>query len=45
VLDRDGGGREALEGDGVELHALLGAQDLDAAFDAGLGLPAAADRT
>ncbi len=38
VLDRDGGGREALEGDGVQLHALLGVDDLDAAFDAGLGM-------
>ncbi len=37
VLDRDGGGREALAEVGVELHALLGARDLDAAVDAGLG--------
>ncbi|MCW2921198.1 MAG: orotate phosphoribosyltransferase [Thermoleophilia bacterium] len=37
VLDRDGGGREALAAAGVQLHALLDAADLDAAFDAGLG--------
>jgi orotate phosphoribosyltransferase len=37
VLDRDGGGREALAGAGVQLHPLLTAADLDAAFDAGLG--------
>jgi orotate phosphoribosyltransferase len=37
VLDRDGGGREALAAEGVMLHALLGAADLDAAFDSGLG--------
>ena len=37
VLDRDGGGREALAKIGVELHALLTVADLDAAFDAGLG--------
>lgn len=37
VLDRDGGGREALAAAGVELHALLTSADLDAAFDAGLG--------
>jgi orotate phosphoribosyltransferase len=37
VLDRDGGGREALAAAGVELHALLTKDDLDAAFDAGLG--------
>jgi orotate phosphoribosyltransferase len=37
VLDRDGGGREALAAAGVQLHALLGAASLDAAFDAGLG--------
>lgn len=37
VLDRDGGGREALAAAGVELHALLDAAALDAAFDAGLG--------
>lgn len=38
VLDRDGGGREALAAGGVELHALLDAAALDAAFDAGLGM-------
>jgi orotate phosphoribosyltransferase len=37
VLDRDGGGREALDAAGVQLHALLDAAALDAAFDAGLG--------
>jgi orotate phosphoribosyltransferase len=37
VLDRDGGGREALAAAGVELHALLDVTDLDAAFDSGLG--------
>lgn len=37
VLDRDGGGRESLAARGVELHALLGADDLDAAVAAGLG--------
>jgi orotate phosphoribosyltransferase len=37
VLDRDGGGREALAAEGVTLHALLDAADLDAAFAAGLG--------
>jgi orotate phosphoribosyltransferase len=37
VLDRDGGGREALAAAGVELHALLSSADLDAAFEAGLG--------
>ncbi len=37
VLDRDGGGREALADAGVELHALLDAAALDAAFDAGIG--------
>ena len=41
VLDRDGGGREALAALGVTLHALLDASDLDAAFDAGLGSEAA----
>ena len=41
VLDRDGGGREALADAGVELHALLDAAALDAAFDAGLGTEAA----
>ncbi len=40
VLDRDGGGREALAAAGVELHALLDAAALDAAFDAGLGTEA-----
>jgi orotate phosphoribosyltransferase len=38
VLDRDGGGREALAEAGVELHAMLTAADLDAAFEAGLGM-------
>lgn len=37
VLDRGGGGRAALARHGVELHALLDAQDLDDAFAAGLG--------
>lgn len=37
VLDRDGGGREALADAGVELVALLSAADLDAAFESGLG--------
>lgn len=37
VLDRDGGGREALAAAGVKLHALLDAADLDAAVEAGLG--------
>jgi orotate phosphoribosyltransferase len=37
VLDRDGGGRQALAAEGVTLHALLDAADLDAAFDAGIG--------
>ncbi len=37
VLERDGGGREALTAAGVDLHALLDASALDAAFDAGLG--------
>jgi orotate phosphoribosyltransferase len=37
VLDRDGGGREALAELDVELHALLTVADLDAAFEAGLG--------
>ncbi len=37
VLDRDGGGREALAEAGVQLHALLDSAVLDAAFDAGLG--------
>jgi len=40
VLDRDGGGREALASVGVTLHAVLDASDLDAAFDAGLGTEA-----
>lgn len=38
LLDRDGGGREALAARGVELHALLHAHDLDAAVAAGLGI-------
>lgn len=38
LLDRDGGGREALSARGVELHALLRADDLDAAVAAGLGI-------
>jgi orotate phosphoribosyltransferase len=37
VLDRDGGGREALAAQGVQLHALLDAGDLNSAFDAGIG--------
>lgn len=37
VLDRDGGGREALEQEGVELRCLLDSADLDEAFAAGLG--------
>lgn len=37
VLDRDGGGREALADAGVTLHSLLDAADLDVAFEAGLG--------
>lgn len=40
VLDRDGGGREALAEQGVQLHALLDAAALDAAFEAGLGMEA-----
>ena len=37
VLDRDGGGREALAELGAPLTSLLSAADLDAAFDAGIG--------
>lgn len=37
VLDRNGGGREALAAVGVSLHSLLDRADLDAAYDAGLG--------
>jgi orotate phosphoribosyltransferase len=38
VLDRDGGGREALADAGVSLHALLDVHDLNEAFDAGVGI-------
>jgi len=37
VLDRDGGGREALASAGAPLRSLLHMRDLDAAFDAGVG--------
>lgn len=37
ILDRDGGGREALEAAGVTLHAILDSAALDAAYDAGIG--------
>lgn len=37
VLDRDGGGREALRDQGVTLHSLLDSNMLDEAFDAGIG--------
>jgi orotate phosphoribosyltransferase len=37
VLDRDGGGRQALAAAGATLAAVFDAADLDAAFDAGLG--------
>lgn len=47
VLDREAGGGEALAAAGAPLHALLGRDDLDRAFDAGLGieLPAVAPAT
>ncbi|MCZ4496724.1 MAG: orotate phosphoribosyltransferase [Thermoleophilia bacterium] len=38
VLDRDSGGREALADADAPLIALLGVDDLDAAFDAGVGI-------
>ncbi|MCW2927705.1 MAG: orotate phosphoribosyltransferase, partial [Thermoleophilia bacterium] len=37
ILDRDGGGREALAAAGVQLRALLTSDDLDAAMAAGRG--------
>jgi orotate phosphoribosyltransferase len=37
LLDRDGGGAEALAAAGAPLRALLHRRDLDAAFDAGIG--------
>lgn len=40
ILDRDGGGREALAGVGAPLTSLLTVEDLDAAFAAGLGIQA-----
>lgn len=39
VLDRNGGGREALAAAGVTLTSLIDATQLDAAFDAGIGTP------
>lgn len=38
VLDRDGGGREALAAAGAPLRALLDARQLDAAVELGIGL-------
>jgi orotate phosphoribosyltransferase len=43
VLDRDGGGREALAADGVELRALLTGQEMEFAFQHGYGVMAQAD--
>lgn len=40
ILDRDGGGREALAAADAPLSALLHAHDLDAAFERGAGTPA-----
>lgn len=40
LLDRDGGGRQALAAEGVQLHPLLTDADLAAAFDAGIGVAA-----
>ncbi len=41
ILDRDGGGADALAREGAPLHALMHARELDAAYDIGLGMPAA----
>lgn len=43
VLDRDGGGRQALAADGAPLDALFNIDDMNAAFDAGRGTTVEAD--